>query len=175
MKKRFSRPFVLWLTGLSGAGKSTIAETVHKILIEDGHKVEYLDGDALRAILPSTGFTRAERNTHIQRVGFLASRLEFNDVPVVASFISPFEESRRFVRSLCRNYIEVYVSTPLEVCEKRDVKGLYAKARRGEISNFTGISDPYEPPTNPEITIDTSTVSLEDAVRMILTYLAERS
>ena len=98
-----------------------------------------------------TGFTREERNEHVRRTGFLASRLEAHGVTVVASFVSPYRESRDFVRGLCRNFIEIYVATPLEECERRDVKGLYARARRGEISNFTGINDPYEAPEHPDI------------------------
>ncbi len=117
--------------------------------------VEYLDGDAMREIFPTTGFTRAERDAHLRRVGYLASRLEEHGVIVVASFVSPYRESRDFVRGLCRNFVEIYVATPLEECERRDVKGLYARARRGEIRNFTGIDDPYEPPEHPELTLDT--------------------
>ena len=120
-----------------------------------------------------TGFTREERNEHVRRTGFLASRLEAHDVTVVASFVSPYRESRDFVRGLCRNFIEIYVATPLEECERRDVKGLYARARRGEISNFTGISDPYEPPEHPEISFDTRTVSVEEAGARILERLGD--
>ena len=109
----------------------------------------------MRDIFPATGFTRPERDAHIRRVGYLASTLEKNGVFVVASFVSPYEASRQFVRSLCSNFVEVYVATPLEECERRDVKGLYARARRGEIANFTGIDDPYEPPASPELVIDT--------------------
>jgi len=164
-------PAVLWLTGLSGSGKSTIADMVATDLKHRGHHVERLDGDTIRNIFPNTGFSRAERDAHIRRVGFLASTLEKNGVFVVASFVSPYTESRQFVRSLCPHFIEVYVATPLEECERRDVKGLYAKARRGEIANFTGIDDPYEKPLQPEITIDTRTVSPTAAARMIMTAL----
>jgi adenylylsulfate kinase len=111
----------------------------------------------VRAIFPNTGFTRPERDAHIRRVGFLASKLEEHGVIVIASFVSPYRESRDFVRGQCRSFVEVWVNTPIEVCEQRDVKGLYAKARRGEIANFTGISDPYEPPTAAELVIDTTT------------------
>ncbi|MFI5348816.1 MAG: adenylyl-sulfate kinase, partial [Elusimicrobiota bacterium] len=139
-------PFVLWFTGLSGSGKSTLAEGVRDSLAEKGLPVEYLDGDDIRRIFPETGFARADREAHIKRVGHLAGTLEKNGVIVVASFISPHAEARRLARGLCRNFIEVHVSTPLEACEKRDSKGLYARARKGEIKNFTGIHDPYEPP-----------------------------
>ncbi|MDH4348791.1 MAG: adenylyl-sulfate kinase, partial [Gemmatimonadota bacterium] len=122
-----------------------------------------------------TGFTRPERDAHIRRVGWVASRLERHGVTVVASLVSPYEESRSFVRGLCRNFIEVFVSTPFEVCAARDVKGLYAKAKAGEIKHFTGLDDPYEPPSAPELTIDTTHLPVDDAVRRVLRYLEERS
>jgi adenylylsulfate kinase len=159
---------VIWFTGLSGSGKSTLAAWVTEALRARGDRVEVLDGDTMRAVFPDTGFTKDERNSHIRRVGFLASRLSFHDVTVVASFVSPYREAREFVRQLCPKFIEVYVSTPLDECERRDVKGLYARARRGEIQNFTGISDPYEPPERPELSLDTSRVSVEDAGRRVL-------
>jgi adenylylsulfate kinase len=166
-----SEPAVVWFTGLSGSGKSTIARALHGKLQSDGVRVEYLDGDVVRGFFPETGFTREERDAHIRRMGFLASRLEHHGVTVLAAFISPYREARTFVRDLCLNFIEVYVSTPLEVCEKRDHKGLYAKARRGQIENFTGISDPYEAPENPALEIDTSNLSTEEAVEEILEKL----
>ncbi len=161
-------PKVIWFTGLSGSGKSTLAEALYKKMKAQNFKVEQLDGDIIRNIFPKTGFSKEERNRHVRRVGFLASKLEENGVTVIASFISPYRESRDFVRSQCENFIEVYVSTPLEVCEERDVKGLYKKARSGEITQFTGIDDPYEVPQNPEIEIDTSKSSIEASVDMIL-------
>jgi adenylylsulfate kinase len=169
-----SKPAVLWFTGLSGSGKSTVATHVYEMLKCRGADVEYLDGDAIRSVFPTIGFTREERNEHIRRTGFLASRLEAHGVTVVASFVSPYRESRDFVRGLCRTFVEIYVATPLEECERRDVKGLYARARRGEISNFTGISDPYEPPERPEITFDTQTVSVEEAATRILERLGNQ-
>jgi adenylylsulfate kinase len=173
--KREVQPAVIWFTGLSGSGKSTIADRVASGLSERGYRVERLDGDAVRNIFPQTGFTRPDRDTHLRRIGFLASTLEKNGVFVVASFVSPYEDSRRFVRGLCRNFIEVYVSTPLEECEKRDPKGLYARARRGEIQNFTGVSDPYEPPAQPELTLNTMQQSVEDASRTVLDEVRRRS
>jgi adenylylsulfate kinase len=169
--KKQLKPKVLWFTGLSGAGKSTIAEMVFEKLKSKGYKVEHLDGDKVREIFPKTGFSKDDRNRHIKRVGFLASVLERNGVFVVASFISPYKESRDFVRNQCRNFQEIYVSTPLEVCEKRDAKGLYAKARKGEITQFTGIDDPYEIPENPEITVDTSDQSVSESVAIVLRKL----
>jgi len=159
---------VLWFTGLSGSGKSTIATRVHEELVGRGIEVEYLDGDALRDVFPNTGFTRAERDEHLRRTGYLASRLEAHGVTVVASFVSPYRESRDFIRKLCRSFVEIYVATPLEECERRDVKGLYARARRGEIRNFTGLDDPYEPPEHPELTLDTRVLSVDQCVAEVL-------
>ncbi len=161
-------PAVLWFTGLSGSGKSTIAIRVHQELVRQGVETEYIDGDALREVFPNTGFTRAERDEHLRRTGYLASRLEAHGVTVVASFVSPYRESRDFIRGLCRDFVEIYVSTPLEECERRDVKGLYARARRGEIRNFTGIDDPYEPPEHPEMTLDTRALSVDQCVATVL-------
>lgn len=164
-------PKVIWLTGLSASGKTTIGEALADNLKVLGYRVEHLDGDLVRKMFPGTGFSREERDRHIKRVGYLAALLEKHDVFVVASFISPYREAREFVRSQCAHFIEVYVSTPLEECEKRDPKGLYRKARKGEISNFTGISDPYEAPGDPEVEIDTTGISVEEAVERILSYL----
>ena len=165
---------VVWFTGLSGSGKSTVAAWVARALGDRGLPVEVLDGDTLRDVFPNTGFSKAERDAHVKRAGYLASRLAFHGVTVVASFVSPYRESRDFVRGLCRNFVEVYVSTPLEECERRDVKGLYARARRGEVLNFTGIDDPYEPPSAPELEIDTSRLSVEDAGRRVMELLEHR-
>jgi bifunctional enzyme CysN/CysC len=168
-------PSVVWFTGLSGAGKSTIADLVADQLRSRGLEVERLDGDTVRHLFPGTGFTRAEREEHIRRIGFLAATLERHGVFVVASFISPFEESRRFVREQCRSFVEVHVSTSLEECERRDVKGLYARARRGEIPHFTGISDPYEEPSAAELTIDTSQCTPEEAAAEVMNLLRRRA
>lgn len=159
---------VLWFTGLSGSGKSTIAERVQLELERRGTEVEYIDGDALRSVFPNTGYTREEREEHLRRTGYMASRLEAHGIMVVASFVSPYRESRDFIRKLCRNFIEIYVSTPLDECERRDVKGLYARARRGEIRNFTGIDDPYEVPEHPELTLDTRVLSIDQSVTKVL-------
>jgi adenylylsulfate kinase len=165
---------VLWFTGLSGSGKSTIAERVHDDLAGRGIDVEYIDGDALREVFPNTGFTRAEREDHLRRTGYMASRLAAHGVTVVASFVSPYRESRDFIRRLCSNFVEIYVATPLAECERRDVKGLYARARRGEIRNFTGIDDPYEPPEHPELTLDTQAFTVEECVAQVLSQFGER-
>jgi adenylylsulfate kinase len=165
---------VLWFTGLSGSGKSTIATRVHQELIAKGVDVEYIDGDALREVFPNTGFTRADREEHLRRTGYMASRLAAHGVMVVASFVSPYRESREFVRKLCPKFVEIYVATPLEECERRDVKGLYARARRGEIRNFTGIDDPFEPPEHPELTLDTRTLSVEQCVALVLAQVEDQ-
>ncbi len=159
---------MLWFTGLSGSGKSTIAVRVHEELVRRGVEAEYIDGDALREVFPATGFTREEREEHLRRTGYMASRLAAHGVMVVASFVSPYRESRAFIRKLCPAFAEIYVSTPLEECERRDVKGLYARARRGEIRNFTGIDDPYEVPEHPELTLDTRLLSVAQSVATVL-------
>jgi len=165
------RPAVLWFTGLPSSGKSTLAEGVSRVLGQRGFRVEHLDGDAIRAIFPETGFSPQERDSHIRRVGHLASVLERNGVLVVVSLVSPYAESRRLVRRTCRSFVEVYVSTPLEVCERRDAKGLYARARRGEILDFTGVDAPYEAPERPELTIDTSALSPSEGLARIMDYV----
>ena len=161
----------LWFTGLSGSGKSTIATRVHQELERRGVEVEYIDGDALREVFPATGFTREEREEHLRRTGYMASRLAAHGVTVVASFVSPYRASREFTRRLCPGFLEIFVATPLDECERRDVKGLYARARRGEIRNFTGIDDPYEPPEHPELTLDTRALSVDQCVDRVLERL----
>ena len=169
------RGAVLWFTGLSGAGKSTLAAALHRCLAEMGVRNELLDGDALRGVMP-TGFTRAERDAHVRRIGFLASRLEHHGVTVICALISPYADSRAWVRQRCQRFVEIHVSTPLSECERRDVKGLYAAARRGDMTNFTGVQDPYEVPSSPELTIDTTRCSVADAVTRILeTWMAHTS
>jgi len=166
---------VLWFTGLSGSGKSTIAVRVHEALARRGVEIEYIDGDALREVFPNSGFTRADREEHLRRTGYMASRLAAHGVTVVASFVSPYRESRDFVRRLCPAFVEIYVATPLEECERRDVKGLYARARRGEIRNFTGIDDPYEAPERPELTLDTRALSVDQCVAAVLERVGGQS
>jgi adenylylsulfate kinase len=169
-KKEIS-PFVLWFTGLPGSGKTTLADTVAEKLSHNGLKIERLDGERIRNLFPQAGFSKNERNTHIRRVGHLASILSKNGTAVVASFVSPYREARDFVRGLCPNFIEVFLDTPLAVCEQRDAKGLYERARKGEITNFTGINDPYEAPQHPEITINTADEPVETTADTIMRYL----
>ena len=171
-----SRPTaVLWLTGLSGAGKSTIGGRVCRRLEAAGLAVEYLDGDAIRSVFPQTGFTPEDRDAHVRRVAFLASRLERHGVVVVVALISPYRRSRAFARELCRTFVEIHVSTPLDICEARDVKGLYARARRGEIANFTGIDDAYESPDRPELVVDTGRLTADEAADAIVRAFANRT
>lgn len=165
--RRTIQPFVLWFTGLSGAGKSTLAARAAEYLTKKGLQVQQLDGDKIREIFPNTGFSREERDRHVRRVGYLASMLEKNNVIVIAALISPYEQARQDIRKLCRNFVEVYVDTPLEVCEDRDPKLLYKKARAGEIAHFTGVDDPYEAPQHPDIQVKTEGLSVDDSFEMI--------
>lgn len=169
--RREQRPTVVWFTGLPGSGKTAIARRVHAALHERGLKTEYLDGDAIRGIFPDTGFGPKERDRHIRRVGHLASTLERHGVFVVAAFVSPTKSMRGFVRSQCRSFVEVHVATPLEVCEKRDPKGHYAKARRGELPDFTGVSAPYEEPSSPEVRLETQDADETQSAGRVLAYL----
>lgn len=165
-----NKGFVLWLTGLPCSGKTTLALHIVEELQKKGRPVEHLDGDEIRKIFPSIGFDRTSRNEHIRRMGFLAGRLEKHGIAVVASFISPYQESRDFVRKQCRDFIEVYLSTPVDICQKRDTKGLYKLALEGKIRDFTGVQEPYEPPADPELTLDTSKLSIEQSVCQILEW-----
>ena len=166
--------FVLWFTGLSQSGKTTVADAVYKELENKGLKLERLDGDVARESLSADlGFTKQDRTENIKRVTFMSKLLSRNGVGVVCSFISPYQEIRNKVREEVVNFIEIYANAPVEVCEQRDTKGLYAKARAGEIKNFTGISDPYEAPENPEIELDTVNNSKEENIKKVINYLSE--
>jgi adenylyl-sulfate kinase len=166
--------FTLWMTGLSGAGKTTIAKIVEARLKERGLKIERLDGDVVRQSLTrDLGFSKEDRDKNIERVTFVAKLLSRNGVGVIASFISPYQTVRDNVRQETTNFIEVFVHAPLEVCAERDVKGMYAKAFAGEIENFTGVSDPYEPPVNPEITVHTHEETPEESAQKLIAYLEE--
>ena len=164
--------FVVWFTGLSGAGKSTIAELVVAELSARGRYVELLDGDEVREHLSKgLGFSKADRDTNILRIGFVASLLARNGVTAVTAAISPYRAVRDEVRGWIDNFVEVHVATALEDCEARDVKGLYAKARAGEIPEFTGVSDPYEPPENPELRIETAGHTPAESAAEVVAYL----
>lgn len=164
----------VWFTGLSGAGKTTISRAVGNRLKSYGQKLEILDGDVVRLNLcKGLGFSKEDRDENIRRVGFVASLLTRNQVTVLVSAISPYREIRQEVRERIGNFVEVYVNAPLQVCEQRDVKGLYKKARAGEIKNFTGIDDPYEPPLNPEVECRTDLETIEESVSKVFAKLQE--
>ena len=164
--------FVLWFTGLSQSGKSTIADKVYEMLKKEDCKVERLDGDIVReSLTKDLGFSKEDRDENIRRIGFVAKLLSRNGVGVMASFISPYKKQRDDLRMKIDNFVEIYVNTPLEVCEQRDKKGFYEKARRGEIKNFTGISDPYEAPEDPEIELKPAEESIEECANKITRYL----
>ena len=169
--------FTLWFTGLSGSGKSTIAHLVGPELDRRGHVVEYLDGDTVRTHLSKgLGFSKADRDTNIERIGWVASRLTRQGAAVIAAAISPYEETRRAARATVEEwggFVEVYVRASVDECARRDVKGLYAKAFAGEIKGFTGVDDPYEEPVAPELVVDTEQHSPEESARLIVETLEE--
>ncbi|NHN33702.1 adenylyl-sulfate kinase [Paenibacillus agricola] len=163
---------VLWFTGLSGSGKTTTAEHVYKRLAESGQPVELLDGDAVRsAICKGLGFNREDRIENIHRIAYVADLLSRHGIVVLVSAITPYREMREYLKSRVTGYVEIYVNCSLDVCEARDVKGLYAKARRQEITMFTGISDPYDEPEQADIVLDTFQESVETNVNRILEWL----
>lgn len=164
--------FVLWLTGLSGAGKTTLALPLIEELQSRDLRVERLDGDVVRESLTrDLGFTKEDRDKNIERVTFVAKLLSRNGVATICSFISPYQATRDMIRQEVTNFIECYVEVPLEEVIRRDVKGLYKKALAGEIPNFTGVSDPYEAPENPEIVVNSKDQTVEESMQVILSYL----
>jgi len=169
--------FVLWFTGLSGSGKSTVANAVAKTLFDKNIRNYVLDGDNVRfGLNKNLGFSAEDRTENIRRIGEVSKLFVDSGQVVLTAFISPFQEDRAQVREILEGneFLEVYVECPLEECEKRDPKGLYKKARSGEIRDFTGIDSPYESPANPELTINTSTQSVEECVQTVIEYLANR-
>ena len=169
--------FTLWFTGLSGAGKSTIAHLVGPELERRGHVVEYLDGDTVRTHLSKgLGFSKEDRDTNIERIGWVASRLTRQGGAVLAAAISPYEETRRQARAMVEEwgtFVEVFVKASVQECANRDIKGLYEKAFKGELKGFTGVDDPYEEPTAPELVVDTEELAAEEAARAIVSKLEE--
>lgn len=168
--------FTLWFTGLSGAGKTTLARLVENHLRERGHRVEVLDGDIIRTNLSKgLGFSKEDRDTNIRRIGFVCNLLARNDVVAIAAAISPYREVREEVRRETAAFVEVYVRCPISILAERDVKGLYKKAIAGEIKNFTGIDDPYEEPLSPEVTVETDRETPEESAARIVARLEELS
>lgn len=164
--------FTLWFTGLPCSGKSAVADRVAERLRERGMKVERLDGDVVRKSLTrDLGFSKEDRDENIRRVTFVAKLLTRNGVAVLTSFVSPYREIREESRREIENFIEVYVKCPVEVCIKRDTKGMYVKALKGEIKDFTGVSDPYEEPQNPEILLETDKETLEESANKVIKKL----
>lgn len=166
------RGFTVWFTGLSGAGKTTIAQKLERVLRERGLKVELLDGDVVRTHLSKgLGFSKEDRDTNIRRIGFVAHLLSRNGVAVICSAISPYRSVRDENRALIGDFVEVYAKCPIDVLEERDVKGLYAKARAGEIPNFTGVDDPYEEPLNPEVVLETDKETEQESLAKLVAKL----
>ncbi len=165
--KKEIKPAVIWLTGLAKSGKKDIAKELVKIIKDKGFKVEYIDGHTIRHLMPEIGYTREEVNLHIKRVGYLSKKLEDQGVFVVSSFLSPYRESREFVKSICSNFHEIYVSTPLDICMQRDDSEIYAKAKEGKIRNLPGVDIDYEIPENEAIKIDISKTQPEEAAKQI--------
>jgi sulfate adenylyltransferase len=167
----------IWFTGLSGSGKSTTAEMLTWLLLEHGRRVTVLDGDVVRTHLSKgLGFSKEDRDTNVRRIGFVASELVRLGGVVICAVVSPYRVARNDVRNMVGKdqFVEVFVNTPLEVCEVRDVKGMYAKVRRGELNGFTGIDDPYEPPHHPEITLDTVNHTPQENANLIVEYLIDQ-
>ncbi|MFN8525485.1 MAG: adenylyl-sulfate kinase [Chloroflexota bacterium] len=170
-----SQGFTVWFTGLSGAGKTTLSEKLAALLRDRGHQVELLDGDVVRTHLSKgLGFSREDRDTNIRRIGFVSKLLSRNGVAVVTAAISPYRSVRDEVRAEIDQFIEVYVKCSLDELVRRDVKGLYAKALRGEISQFTGVSDPYEEPLAPEVTVETDREAVDESLSKIIHALHAR-
>lgn len=174
MVKNEERRVTLWFTGMSGSGKSTVSEIVEVILRDAGYKVEVLDGDIVRTNLSKgLGFSKEDRDLNIKRIGFVCNLLTRNGVIAIAAAISPYKEVRDYNRREIGDFIEIFCKCPLEVLIDRDVKGLYKKALAGEIENFTGVSDPYEEPEKPEVTIESDSETPEESARKVLDKMIE--
>jgi adenylylsulfate kinase len=168
------RGAVIWFTGLSGSGKTTIAHDVEEQLVDAGIPVEILDGDIVRENLSKgLGFSKEDRDINIRRIAFVAHLLQRNGVFVITAAISPYRAIRDEARTMIKDFVEVFADAPIEVCEQRDVKGLYAKARAGELKGFTGVDDPYESPTNPEVVCHTDKETVQESARKVIDKLVE--
>ena len=177
-KMRGHKGMVIWFTGLSGSGKSTLANAVNEVLHLDGLSTYVLDGDNIRhGLCKDLGFSDEDREENIRRIGEVANLFMNAGIITITAFVSPFNNDRNKVRNIIgsKDFIEVYCSADIDVCERRDTKGLYKKARLGEIKEFTGISSPYEAPLNPEIVVDTGTLNLNDSVEEVVNYLREQN
>ena len=177
-KMRGHKGMVIWFTGLSGSGKSTLANAVNEVLHLDGLSTYVLDGDNIRhGLCKDLGFSDEDREENIRRIGEVANLFMNAGIITITAFVSPFNNDRNKVRNIIgsKDFIEVYCSADIDVCERRDTKGLYKKARLGEIKEFTGISSPYEAPVNPEIVVDTGTLNLNDSVEEVVNYLREQN
>lgn len=172
--KKKIEPFNLWFTGLPLSGKSTIADKVYEELEKMQIPIERLDSKDIRDVVPNVGFTREDRNRHMHRIGHLIKTLQNNSISTVASFVSPYRESRKAIREMVTNNVVVYVKADIETCKARDYKGAYEKALSGEYKNFTGVNDVYEEPQHAEIVIDTDTVSVDEAVTLIVEFIRKK-
>jgi adenylylsulfate kinase len=166
--------FTIWFTGLPCCGKTTIADQVALVLTQKKYTVQRLDGDIVRQdITSSLGFSKKDRDENIKRVTSIAKKLTQKNVVVLASFVSPYKKQRRNARNEIKKFVEVYVRCPVEICMKRDVKGMYQKALEGKIKHFTGVDDPYEEPEHPDLILDTETESVEDSVKKVVQIIRE--
>ncbi len=169
--KKKIEPFNLWFTGLPLSGKTTIADKVYIELEKLQIPLERIDSKDIRDLIPNIGYTREDRNRHMHRIGFLIQKLKKNAISTVATFVSPYTESRKAIREMVQNNIVVYVKAELETCKERDYKGVYEKAMKGELKNFSGVNDVYEEPQHADVTIDTDKLSVDEAVEIIVTYV----
>lgn len=167
-------PFNLWFTGLPLSGKTTIADAVYKEFEKLDIPLERIDSKDIREVIPDIGFSREDRNRHMHRIGHLIMTLQKNSISTVCSFVSPYRESRRAIREMVQNNVVVYVKASLDTCKTRDYKGVYAKALKGELQNFTGVNDIYEEPQHAELVIDTDTTSVEQASKTIVEYIKKK-
>ncbi|MDD2790994.1 MAG: adenylyl-sulfate kinase [Sulfurimonas sp.] len=173
--KKKIEPFNLWFTGLPLSGKTTIADRVYAELQKLDIPLERIDSKDVRELIPDIGFSREERNRHMHRVGHLIKTLQNNSISTVASFVSPYRESRKAIREMVKNNIVVYVKADIETCKRRDTQGKYEKALRGEYQNFSGVNDVYEEPQHAEIVIDTDKTSVDESVKIIVSYIKKNS
>ncbi len=172
MNDGINKGFVVWLTGLSGSGKTTIGRVLQQLLRDKGYKVELLDGDEVRRNLsPELGFSKQDREIHAKRVVYISKLLARNGVIAIVSLISPYRSFRAYAREELKDFVEVYVKCSIDTCIKRDPKGLYKKALNGEIADMTGIQDPYEEPLNPEVIVDTDRQSIDECVNVVINTL----